>query len=147
MVIDIGRWNTSCIQCHTTAGESRATDSGFDSHVAAFGIACESCHLLKAVRSHTIETPSVATSVRTGRPNACNQCHLNKTLEWTAGHLNDWFGQARPRLDADQRTIAASVLWALKGDAAQRALMAWSFGGSAEWLVDGPPTVDGEPPT
>ena len=52
---------------------------------------CYNCHmpytsygLLKALRSHQITGPSVTTSVQTGRPNACNACHLDKPLGWTA---------------------------------------------------------------
>jgi hypothetical protein len=84
--------------------------------------------LLKGIRSHEIDSPSVATSLTTGRPNACNQCHLDETLEWSADHLQAWFDEPKPELDADQRSVAASLLWLLSGDAAQRALIAWSFG-------------------
>jgi hypothetical protein len=84
--------------------------------------------LLKAIRSHQIESPSVATSLRTGRPNGCNQCHLDKTLAWTSQNLADWYGIELVPLSPAEQTIAASVLWLLRGDAGQRALMAWSFG-------------------
>ena len=84
--------------------------------------------LLKAMRSHTIDSPTVQASLATGRPNACNACHLDKTLAWSAKYLNQWHGIEEPQLDKDQQTIAASALWALKGDAGQRALMAWSMG-------------------
>ena len=47
-----------------------------------------------------------------------------------------------PELSSDQQNIAASVLWTLKGDAGQRALMAWSMGWDAakqasgtEWIT------------
>jgi hypothetical protein len=86
--------------------------------------------LLKAMRSHTIDSPSVATSIATGRPNACNQCHLDKTLAWTSQHLQDWYGIAPPSLSHDEASIAGSILWLLRGDAGQRALMAWSYGWS-----------------
>ena len=136
------RGNEACLQCHESYRDRLEEHTHHSPNSA--GSLCYDCHmnhtaygLLKAVRSHTIETPSVATSVQIGRPNACNQCHLDKTLEWAAGHLKDWFGQAMPRLDADQRNIAASVIWTLKGDAAQRALMAWSFGWNPAQKVSG----------
>jgi hypothetical protein len=66
--------------------------------------------------------------VETGRPNACNQCHLDRSLGWTAGHLEEWYGTPRPTLSAEQDGVAASALWSLTGDAGQRALMAWSMG-------------------
>ena len=43
--------------------------------------------LLKAIRSHQIDSLNVQTSLATGRPNACNLCHLDQTLAWTAEHL------------------------------------------------------------
>ena len=82
---------------------------------------------MKGVRTHRIMSPSVQSTLATGRPNACNQCHLDQTLEWTASHLHEWFGTEIPELKKDDREISAGVLWALKGDAAQRALAAWAF--------------------
>src|SRR5205814_10303265 len=84
--------------------------------------------LLKALRSHQISVPSVAVTLDTGRPNACNLCHLDKTLQWTAARLQQWYGTPPPRLSDEQQTIAASLPWMLKRDAGQRALTAWSMG-------------------
>src|SRR4029453_3531650 len=51
------------------------------------GSVCMNCHmpfttygLLKTVRTHQISSPSVKATLETGRPNACNLCHLDKTL-------------------------------------------------------------------
>jgi hypothetical protein len=49
-------------------------------------------------------------------------------MDWSAGHLEEWYDIARPELDEDQQQVAASILWLLKGDAGQRALMAWAMG-------------------
>jgi hypothetical protein len=84
--------------------------------------------LLKAIRNHQVEPPSVATTVATGRPNACNLCHLDKSLGWAAQHLADWSGEPQPVLTEDQQTVASSVLWATRGNAGQRALLAWHMG-------------------
>jgi hypothetical protein len=84
--------------------------------------------LLKAVRSHTINSPSVQESVESGRPNACNGCHLDKPLAWTARYLSSWYGIEAPELDADEQEIAASALWLLRGNAGQRVLAAYSMG-------------------
>ena len=127
--------DTACLQCH----EGFRSESQLTAHThhtaESTGSRCYNCHmpyttygLLKGIRSHRIETPSVATSLATGRPNGCNQCHLDKTLEWSAGKLFDWYEIEKPSLTSDEQTVAASVLWLLRGDAAQRALMAWSFG-------------------
>ena len=139
------RSNDACLQCHEEykgnleAHTHHATDSA--------GSLCYNCHmphttyaLLKSIRSHRIVTPNVSTSVEAGRPNACNLCHLDKTYEWTANTLNDWYDIPKPKLDADEKEIAASLLWGLKGDAVQRIITAWHLGwepgieaSGAEW--------------
>lgn len=80
------------------------------------------------MRSHTVDSPDVQATLKTGRPNACNLCHLDKTLSWTAGALERWYGHSLPEMSADHRSVAASIVWSLQGDAGQRALMAWSMG-------------------
>ena len=84
--------------------------------------------LLRAVRIHQVSVPSVKESTAFGRPNACNLCHLDKTLQWTADTLHLWYGKPVPELPSDDRRISAAVKWLLKGDAGQRALIAWSMG-------------------
>ena len=125
--------NRACLQCHEemAADITRHTRHAADSP----GSNCYNCHmphtsygLLSAIRGHTIESPNVATTLETGRPNACNLCHLDKTLDWTADQLAKRTGQAKPDLPSLHRTTAASVLWLLKGDAGQRALAAWHMG-------------------
>jgi hypothetical protein len=123
----------ACAKCHASyvADPSRHTHHA----AASSGSRCYDCHmphtaygLLKAIRSHAITSPTVDESARAGRPNACNLCHLDRTLAWTADALHAWYGQPKAHLTADQESIAASVLWALTGDAGQRALIAWHMG-------------------
>ena len=125
--------NQACLQCHPSF-ESRL-EKHTHHRPGSPGSECYNCHmpptsyaLLKAIRSHQISSPTVAASLETGRPNACNQCHLDKTLGWTAENLQKWYGVPKPKLSKEEKTVAASVLWTLKGDAGQRALMAWSLG-------------------
>ena len=94
---------------------------------------CYDCHmphttygLLKAIRSHEIDSPSVQVSMDTGRPNACNLCHLDRTLAWTAEHTSRWYGHPAPEPWPAEETSAA-LRWLLAGDAGQRALLAWHF--------------------
>lgn len=136
--------NLACLQCHTEFG---ATLTEHTHHrPASTGSACYNCHmphttygLHKAIRSHQIDSPSVSASMNTGRPNACNLCHLDKTLAWTSEHLKRWYDIAPPALPAREQTVAASLLWALSGDAAQRALVAWSMGWKPAQRASGTP--------
>jgi hypothetical protein len=123
----------SCLQCHTKF-EGRITAHTHHAPESS-GSSCLNCHmphttygLLRALRSHTITSPSVRESVEVGRPNACNLCHLDQPLAWTADKLNEWYGQKSPALSAEDREIAAGAVWLLKGDAGQRGLVAWSMG-------------------
>ena len=68
---------------------------------------CYNCHMphtsygvLTAIRSHQISSPRIADQLATGRPNACNLCHLTNRLAWTAGQLTDWFRHSTPRSPA-----------------------------------------------
>ncbi len=125
--------DAACVQCHADL------DAGLDAHTRhapeSTGSRCQNCHmphtvygLLKSIRSHWIDSPSAQTTVETGRPNACNLCHLDRPLGWAADHLASGWGQARPALSPDEETVAEGIRWALTGNAHQRGMIAWHFG-------------------
>ncbi|HET6585609.1 MAG TPA: multiheme c-type cytochrome, partial [Nannocystaceae bacterium] len=124
----------ACTQCH--AAERWASPTHTHHASASEGARCLNCHmprtswgLLGAVRSHEIDSPSATTSVDVGRPDACSLCHLDRSLDWTAGWLHRWYGQPRPDEIApagdDALSASAAVRWLLAGDAGQRAIAAW----------------------
>jgi hypothetical protein len=129
------RGNQACLQCHEEYEQEEVLTRHTHHAAGSSGSLCYNCHmphttygLQKAIRSHQVDSPTVAASLATGRPNACNQCHLDRTLQWTSQHLDRWYGIPQVTLTADEQQTAASVLWLLRGDASQRALMAWSMG-------------------
>lgn len=135
--------NQACLQCHDSFRD-RIQDHTRHAPNSS-GSLCYNCHmphttygLLKAIRSHQIDSPTVDASLRTGRPNACNLCHLDKTLDWAAGTLEKWYGTPKPELTEDEKTVPASLLWILRGDAGQRALIAWSMGWEPAREISGP---------
>jgi len=123
----------ACLQCHGDYADRVVEHSH---HVAASpGARCMNCHmphtsygLLKASRSHTVDSPSVRTTLRVGRLNACNLCHLDRTLAWTAEHLHEWYETPVPELTDEQKVVPAVLIQLLAGDAAQRALATWHLG-------------------
>ena len=134
--------DTACLQCHT----KMKTEIVAHSHHAAGseGSRCQNCHmphttygLLRGIRSHQVSSPTVGESQQHGRPNACNLCHLDKPLAWTAEKLTAWYRQPLPPLSADDREIAAGVRWLVSGDAGQRALVAWGMGWAPAQLAAG----------
>jgi hypothetical protein len=89
-----GRWNSSCLHCHSTRAEPRlAPDGEHDTRVAELGIACEACHgpgrehvtqLTSPVSryaahldgdkgAHAIVNPAKLSAARASQ--ICSQCH------------------------------------------------------------------------
>jgi len=128
--------DAACLQCH---GEYAARIEAHTHHPpGSSGAECMNCHMphtsygmLGAIRSHRIDSPSARTSAELGRPNACNLCHVGESLGWAADHLTAWYGQPPVALSPEQRELAAGVLWLLRGDAAQRGILAWNMGWEA----------------
>jgi hypothetical protein len=125
--------DAACLACHEDFSTRVAAHTRHALESA--GSRCDNCHmphttfgLFGAMRSHRVDSPSVTVSAETGRPNACNLCHLDRSLSWAAEHLTDWYGQPAVVLDAQQRELAAGVLWSVKGDAVQRAIAGWHMG-------------------
>lgn len=133
----------TCISCHAMhrgdpAGQiapDRTGDRGCTTCLSVMkadhshhrDVACVDCHmpktsyaLLSAVRSHRIDSPDPTKD----KPNACNLCHLARSLAWTAGVLEKWYGHRY----ASPSEVAEGARLALSGDAAMRVLVADALG-------------------
>jgi hypothetical protein len=123
----------ACLQCHGAYADDVAAHTHHAPESA--GSRCQDCHmpltawgLLKASRSHQVDSPSVESELSTGRMNACNLCHMDQTLAWSAEHLSRWYGIESPPIeDPALREVSDGLLRALRGDAAQRAIAAWNM--------------------
>ncbi|MEM9411173.1 MAG: multiheme c-type cytochrome, partial [Planctomycetota bacterium] len=128
------RENQACIQCHQEYSSNEQLKQHTHHAPESNGSNCYNCHmphttlgLMKAMRSHTIDSPNVSVTKATGRPNACNLCHLDKTLAWTSEKLSSWYGIESPELNMEEKSVASSIRWILLGDAGQRAIAGWHF--------------------
>lgn len=124
--------NEACLQCHVEYESEPALVAHTRHPAESTGSNCYDCHmpyttfgLLKAIRSHQVDSPSVAATLETGRPNACNNCHLDRTLDWTAQNLAAGWNVEPPPLSDVHRAVPASLLDLLAGDATLRALAVW----------------------
>jgi predicted CXXCH cytochrome family protein len=126
--------NEACYQCHQ---EYRAKLTEHTHHPAdSSGSLCYNCHmphqvfsLLATHRSHRIQRLSVADSRGTGKPHACNLCHLDKSLGWTQKELVAWSGgrtQAMT-LTEEEAKWSSAVLHLMTSDARTRAIVAGAF--------------------
>jgi hypothetical protein len=132
----------ACLQCHKDMSTRLVSHTHHSADSS--GSRCYNCHmprttygLLHAMRSHQVSSPNLRESLEYGRPNACNLCHLDQTLGWTAEKLQAWYQQPVPELSEDDKTIAAAVQWLVKGDAGQRALLAWGMGWEPAQKISG----------
>lgn len=124
--------NEACLQCHA---EYRQRLTEHTHHAAGSpGSLCYNCHmpyvvysLLTGHRSHRIEVPRVKDSLGTGKPHACNLCHLDKPLAWTQDWLDRWYGHAPEPLPELEKRVASSVLHLCQSDARSRAVVAAVF--------------------
>ena len=129
------RTNEACLQCH---GEYRGREAEHSRHPAgSAGDQCVNCHmphqvysLLTTHRSHRITVPDVASSVGTGKPNACALCHLDKSLGWVQDRLRErphGAKHAGPELSKDEREVSSAVLLLSRADARTRVVVAGAF--------------------
>lgn len=89
------RGNATCLGCHTAIA---ADVPAHTRHAAdSSGSTCNNCHMPELVygvmeihRSHRIEIPDVAANRAAGRPDACTNCHLDRSSDWAAAQLADW---------------------------------------------------------
>jgi predicted CXXCH cytochrome family protein len=139
------RSNEACLQCH---GSYRERLTEHTRHAAdSAGSLCYNCHmphqvysLLTTHRSHRIETPTLEGSLGTGKPHACNLCHLDKSLGWTRDELAKWpNGKARKAvtLSEDEERVSAAVMWLARGDARTRVVVAGAFASPAARQASG----------
>jgi predicted CXXCH cytochrome family protein len=134
--------DAACQGCHAkqAAGQEAHTHHARGSS----GSRCYNCHmpfttyaLFKGIRSHRITSPNAEVSLRTGKPNACNLCHLDQSLAWTAGHLQRWYDQPPGRVSETGEQLSAAALDLLSGDAATRVITAYAMGWDAAQRASG----------
>ena len=89
--------NGVCLQCH----RADKYDSTQHHHhqQGSPGASCAECHMpprtymvVDPRHDHSMRIPRPDLSVKLGTPNACNQCHQDKSPEWAAAQVSDWYG-------------------------------------------------------
>jgi tetratricopeptide (TPR) repeat protein len=90
--------NNVCLQCHSVKYDS--PEHHYHQPGSA-GALCANCHMptrtymvIDARRDHSIRIPRPDLSMRLGTPNACNQCHSDKSAQWAASAINHWYRHA-----------------------------------------------------
>lgn len=90
--------NSLCFRCHL--------QQKFDIKEHHFhkpndrGGSCMDCHMPETTymvvdprRDHSIRIPRPNLSKKIGSPNACNQCHQDKSIQWSVDYMIKWYGE------------------------------------------------------
>jgi predicted CXXCH cytochrome family protein len=144
MIKEENRTDVACLKCHQEFSDKQAlvnhTKHSFDST----GSRCYNCHLPRVVYgvmsihpTHDITVPEPQLTVAQSVPNACNQCHLDKSANWTIAEAKRlWpakYAQTQTSND-EQFNQPEGVRAMFAGDAVMRAVAveAMSGGGPAK---------------
>jgi hypothetical protein len=94
--------NGICTRCHE--GLARDVSAHTRHDVQSAGSSCVECHMPRSVvsikakiRDHGISLPAPENTERHGIPNACNECHQDRTPAWAAATIDAWFPGSRAR--------------------------------------------------
>jgi hypothetical protein len=104
-----------CESCHSGYAKSDHTHHAQSSA----GASCVACHMPKTVegardhmRDHSMLGPVPENTVDYGIPNACNECHSDRTPKWAADKVAGWYAKRNPR----PRLRALAFSMATRGD-------------------------------
>jgi len=91
-----------CTRCHKAVEKDVQLHTRHEA--ASAGSSCVECHMPRNVRSikakirdHGISVPAPENTERHGIPNACNNCHEDRTPAWAAETIDRWYPTARAR--------------------------------------------------
>jgi hypothetical protein len=125
----------ACVGCHAQLADV-AAQSAHAGHTSAAGstattATCLDCHMPKmvmgidrVVRTHRISSPTNAAIVATGGINACNLCHVDRSLQWTLDELRERYEVTLRATDPDEADRPMGERWLASNEPAYRLLAA-----------------------
>jgi Tfp pilus assembly protein PilF len=94
--------NSVCGKCHLLSKFD--TKEHYHHKTGSPGALCVDCHMPTHTymvedvrRDHSFRVPRPDFSIAYGTPNACNQCHKDKSAKWAADAVTTWYGPNRRR--------------------------------------------------
>ncbi len=110
-----------CLQCHSS--DKYAAVAHHRHAEVSPPPTCASCHMptrtymvVDPRHDHSFRIPRPDLSAKLGTPNACNDCHADKSAEWAASAIERWHGPDRKGFQKYAEAFDAA--WTDKTDAA-----------------------------
>ena len=102
-----------CLQCHAQEKFSVSTHHRHEN--ASAPVTCANCHMptrtymvIDKRHDHSFRVPRPDQSMTSGVPNACNDCHKDKTAQWAANAIEVWHGAQRKGIHTYTAAFAAA---------------------------------------
>lgn len=138
MISERNRGNRPCLECHQDLQQTQALQVHTRHQTDGPGSSCYACHMPYATygvmtthRTHQIQRPDPVQSAEAGKPNACTNCHQDRSLQWVAEQLRQgwgWQGEVVERYDGADPGLADGYAQMLAGDVMHRAIAAVEAG-------------------
>ena len=84
------------------SGTVRLINRGEPGYVEGSGAQCVNCHMTGRYymgndyrRDHSFRIPRPDLTLGIGTPNACNDCHKDKTTAWSQTYIEKWYGERK----------------------------------------------------
>ncbi|MGC2302591.1 tetratricopeptide repeat protein, partial [Candidatus Binatus sp.] len=104
--------NNVCMQCHSAQKYDSPTHHFHK--VGSAGARCVECHMptrtymiVDARRDHSIRIPRPDLSIKLGTPNACTNCHTDKSAQWALDSVDKWYGHTPVGFQSFAETLNA----------------------------------------
>jgi tetratricopeptide (TPR) repeat protein len=123
-----------CVQCHREQLDPRFPTLLLKSYNTpahhfhppwSSGARCVDCHMLAKNymvvdprHDHSFRVPRPDLSLKLGTPNTCNACHADRSAEWAADVVAEWYGPSRRQDPHFGEAIAAGRAGAAEAEAA-----------------------------
>jgi Tfp pilus assembly protein PilF len=107
-----------CLQCHS--GQKYDSQKHHFHRIRSPGARCVECHMptrtymvIDVRRDHSLRIPRPDLSVKLGTPNACTNCHKDKSAQWASVAADKWWpGQATKGFQHFAETLHAGSIGA-----------------------------------
>ena len=103
----------TCLQCHSSDKYSAVTHHRHEAVTPP--LSCASCHMptktymvVDQRHDHSFRVPRPDLSAKLGTPNACNDCHTDKSPQWAASAVDRWHGPNRKGLQKYAEAFTAA---------------------------------------
>ena len=140
------RTDRPCLECHQRYAATQALIAHTKHETNSTGSRCYNCHMPRVVYgimtfhpTHDITIPDPSLTTSAGVPNACNQCHLDRGVNWSIEQAKrlwpEHFKTAQLSTD-EEFNLPEGPRALFAGDALMRALAADLLGGGGPFTPD-----------